>query len=324
MSKLYLLAAIGAAVSILCACGANLSASNANSANNNANSASITETADNASNGASVTETTEGANIAEEDESAATDLEVYGFQAGKADAFLITTANSTVLIDAGEKGFGREILSYLEEIGVEKLDYMIISHFDQDHVGGCARILNNFQVDHVLQNNRSKDSEEYEKYIKALKNAGLEPVTVQESMEFVLDGVSWTVDPPRRNHYSDDDSNNASLIVKITNGENNLLFMGDAKTERIKEFLDWNQENYDLIKIPHHGKEESLIGDLLDNVKPKYAIITSSDDELESEEIVNALETAGTEVYLTRIAPIRFYCDGNYADIAYENLDAAA
>ena len=281
MNKLYLLAAIGATVSILCACGANLSANGGNNAEN------------------------------------ATDLEVYGFQAGKADAFLITTENSAVLIDAGEKGFGRDILSYLEENGVEKLDYMIISHFDQDHVGGCARILNNFQVDHVIQNNRSKDSEEYEKYIKALKNANLEPTTVRESMEFILDGVLWSIDPPHRNSYTDDDSNNASLIVTVTNGENQLLFMGDARTPRIREFLDWNESHYDLLKVPHHGKDEDLMADLLDSTRPTYGIITSSDDEMESDAITDALEAAGVEIYLTRVAPIRFYCDGQSVDIEY-------
>ncbi len=137
-------------------------------------------------------------------------LEVYCFSAGKADAFLLTTAESAVLIDAGERGFGREILAYLEEKGVEKLDCLIVTHFDQDHVGGAAKVLNSIPVAQVLQSDHPKDSTEYEKYVKALGSAGLEAVTVTETLSFTLDGVRYTVDPPRQADYREDDSNNSS------------------------------------------------------------------------------------------------------------------
>ena len=237
-----------------------------------------------------------------------TDLEVLALAAGKADAFLLTTANSAVLIDAGEKGFGKTVLAVLEEKGIQRLDYMIITHFDQDHVGGAARILNHFAVDHVLQNDCPKDSEEYEKYVKALSSAALEAVTVQETYSFTLDGVSYAVDPPRKNKYNEDNSNNHSLIVSVRNGENDLLFMGDAQTERISEFLSWNDQSYEVLKVPHHGKADPLMADLIASVSPVYAIITSSDEEPEEESVLDAL--AGAEVYLTRLGAVRLLCDG--------------
>ena len=251
-----------------------------------------------------------GASDAKKVSENAAELEVHFFDAGKADAILLTTQSGTVLIDAGEKGFGKTILSYLEEKGVERIDYFIITHFDQDHVGGAAKVINNINVGTVLQSNRPKDSEEYEKYVKALDGAGIEPVTVRETYAFAFDGVSYTVDPPRQSEYSADSSNNSSLIVTVRNGENRFLFMGDAQTERLAEFLDGNPAACDVLKIPHHGKNEPLLGELLEATQPSFAVITSSDEEPESTETVGTLERMGVRVLLTREGAVTLRSDG--------------
>lgn len=239
-----------------------------------------------------------------------TDLEVHFFDAGKADAILLTTAGGAVLIDAGEKGFGKTILAYLEKKGVEKLDYLIVTHFDQDHVGGAAKVINNIAVGTVLQSNRPKESEEYEKYVNALQNAGIEPVTVRDACDFSLDGVSYSVDPPRQTKYADEESNNSSLIVTATNGETRFLFMGDAQTQRLAEFLEGSDTTCDVLKLPHHGKDEPLLEALLESLKPSFAVITSSDDEPESDAVVAALERAGAAVLLTREGAVTIKSDG--------------
>ena len=250
--------------------------------------------------------------------SAGTDLEIHFFNAGKADAILLTTANSAVLIDTGEMGFGKTILAYLEEKDVGHLDYLIVTHFDQDHVGGAAKVLEGINISMVLQSNQAKDSKEYEKYIEALNNAGVVQVTVRETYEFALDGVSYAIDPPRQTEYDKDKSNNSSLIVSVTNGDDSFLFTGDAQTERLAEFLDTNRRTYDVLKLPHHGREEPLLGALLASTKPSYAVITSSDDEPESEDVVKTLEQAGTCVLLTRKGAVTFHSDGT--DIHFVNL----
>lgn len=246
----------------------------------------------------------------------AAELTVQFFDAGKADAILLTTANSAVLIDAGEKGFGKTILAYLEDQGIEKLDYLIVTHFDQDHVGGAAKVINNIAVGAVLQSNRPKDSEEYEKYVKALNNAGIEPLTVRDAYAFTLDGVTYAVDPPRKNSYAEDESNNSSLIVSVTNGENRFLFTGDAQTERLAEFLDANDTAYDVLKLPHHGKDEPLMSALLESTGPAYAVITSSDDEPESATVVGELERTGVTVLLTREGAVTLRSDGNRIEVS--------
>ncbi len=205
----------------------------------------------------------------------------------------------------------------LERQGIEKLDYLIVTHFDQDHVGGAAKVLNNFPVETVLQSNCPKDSTEYEKYQKALNNASLTAQTVTETLTFTLDGVSYTIDPPRGG-YEEDESNNSSLIVSVVNGGDSLLFLGDAQTERLAEFLSGSVSHYDLLKVPHHGQEEPGLEELLAAVTPQYAVITSSEEEPESESTVNTLESAGAEVWLTRTAAILIESRGDGLTLSYQ------
>ena len=246
-------------------------------------------------------------------------LEVYFFDAGKADAILLTTANTAVLIDTREKGFGKTILADLEEKGVSKLDYLIVTHFDQDHVGGAAKVLESITVGTVLQSNQPKDSKEYDNYVDALNTAGIVPVTVRETYEFTQDGVAYTVDPPRKSKYNEDESNNSSLIVSVVNGGNRFLFTGDAQTERLAEFLDTDRTSYDVLKLPHHGQDEPLLDPLLKSTKPSYVVITSSDDEPESEMVVRALEQAGIRILLTREGSVTLESDGTEVRLANDS-----
>ena len=259
-----------------------------------------------------------GTKKAPEDSAAKTTLDVHFFDAGKADAILLTTEDSAVLIDAGEKGFGKTILAYLEEQGVEKLDYLIVTHFDKDHVGGAAKVINNISVGTVLQSNSPKDSDEYEKYVKALANAGIEPVTVRETLTFTLGGVTYTVDPPVRETYADDPSNNSSLIVSVVNGADSFLFTGDAQTARLAELLDGDVSGVDVLKLPHHGQDEPLLDALLSATRPEYAVITSSDEEPESAATVAALERAGATVLLARNGAVTLRSGGNGVQVLAE------
>ena len=246
---------------------------------------------------------------------AAEDLEVHFFEAGASDAILLTTESSAVLIDAGEDGFGETILEYLGKKGIAQIDYLIITHFDQDHVGGAADVLEGISVGTVLQSNQPKDSDEYENYEAALNNTGIKAVTVRETYTFVLDGVSYSIDPPRQTEYDEDKSNNSSLIISVANGDNRFLFAGDAQTQRLEEFLETNSVTYDVLKMPHHGRDEPLLDALLSSVKPSLAIITSSDDEPESEAVVRSLEDLGIRVLLTREGAITLQSDGS--DISF-------
>ena len=247
-----------------------------------------------------------------------TELTVYCFSAGKADAFLLYTEDSAVLIDTGESGFGKTILAYMEAHGIAKLDCLIITHFDKDHVGGAKKILESVQVDRVLQSNCPKDASAYNKYVSALDALGMEAETVREILTFELDGVTYTVDPPAQETYAEDESNNSSLIVSVENGQNRLLFAGDAEDLRLTEFLSGDPGHYDFLKVPYHGHWQSMLGALLKAVSPTAAVITSSDEEPEDEQTLDLLAQYGVETCLTRLAPVVLRSDGSTLALTYE------
>ena len=245
-------------------------------------------------------------------------LHIYCFAAGKADAFLLYTDSSAVLIDTGESGFGKTIVEKCEELGIDRLDCLIVTHFDKDHVGGAKKVLAELSVTTVLQSNVPKDSSEYEKYVRQLAICGIEPITVRGDYRLTLGGVTYTVNAPQQEHYADSASNNSSLITSVEYGAKRFLFLGDAEDARLAELIAASPAHYDLVKLPHHGNQHKPLPDLIRMTTPRYAIITSSDDQPEDARTVTLLNEAGAETFLTRIAPVEIYTDGEQITAQYE------
>ena len=247
-------------------------------------------------------------------------LQIYCFSAGKADAFLLWNDSFAVLIDTGESGFGKTIISFLKEQGIRRLDYLIITHFDKDHVGGAKKILESVEIGTVLQSNSPKDASAYNKYVTALQAQKINPVTVTGSdLKFTLDGVDFTVNPPAQAVYPEDESNNSSLIVSVICGETRLLFTGDAEDLRLSEYLQTDPGHYDLVKLPHHGRWQATLVDLLSKTTPSHAIITSSEEEPEDDATVALLRESNTAAWLTRTAPIYITSDGRTLTVTYDD-----
>lgn len=246
-------------------------------------------------------------------------LKVYCFQAGKADAFLFWGENWSLLLDTGESGFGKTILAKLQALGIEKLDYLILSHFDKDHVGGAKKLLSSIPVGAILQSNCPKEGAgAYENYLETLAACALEPVTVRETLVFTLGDVRFTVDPPLQERYDQDPSNNSSLILTAEHGSTRLLFAGDAEDARLGEYLAGEPGPFDFVKLPHHGRYQSTLAELLDKTRPAWALITSSEEEPEDAETLALLEQRGIRILLTRDAPVLITGDGAALSVDYD------
>ncbi|MDD5923908.1 MAG: MBL fold metallo-hydrolase [Clostridia bacterium] len=245
------------------------------------------------------------------------DVKIYCFSAGKADAFLISTDNSNVLIDCAESGFGDSIVNYLQSNNVNHLDYMIVTNFNKEHVGGAAKVINAIRVDNILQTRGESDITQYDKYIQATRDNNITPQTVKENYSFTLDEVEYTIIPPQKEVYDENDSENSSLIVSVKYKDCSFLFTSDIMDEAIKEFVDSNNEKYDFLKVPYHGDFQPAVEDLLVNINPKYALITSSADEKMDDALTSVLKQYGASVYFTKRAPVLLKCDGETIYMSY-------
>ena len=237
-------------------------------------------------------------------------LKIYFFNAGKADAILISKNNKYMMIDTGEESLSNAILTYFRLNHITKLEYLIITHFDKDHVGSASSIIDAIEIGEVLQSNVPKESEYYTNYLNSLNNKNITPITVSGEKNLLLESVSITINGPDK-IYDTNESNNSSLIVSLTNGTNKFLFMGDAENARIKDFMSKNTTTYDVIKIPYHGNYLKELNNLLDNIKTKYGIITCSNTKGCEDKTLDVLNEYSIKYYLTKNGSITVLSDGN-------------
>ena len=236
---------------------------------------------------------------------------------GKADAFVLSTENTTMVIDTGESTDGKKIVSLLEEQGKSTVDYLLITHFDQDHVGGASKLIKNVEVKNVIQPNYEKSSKEYDKYVEAMNEQDITPITLDEEMTITFDDVNIKLYPAEKDDYGKNEENDFSIVASIVHGENSFLFMGDAEEARQKEILNMADDiKHTFLKFPYHGHYLSITDELLDRVAPEYVVVTCSDSEPADEELLSALTDRNIETTLTVDGTKTFLSDGKSLTIS--------
>ena len=208
------------------------------------------------------------------------DLTVTFLDVGKADSIVISSEDGTVVIDCGEKGDGKDIVKYLEGQGIDTIDYLIATHYDKDHIGGAAKIVNTFTVLNVLGPDYQELSPENEKFRKAMRNREIVPQIMTEDISFELGGAEYTVYAPEKADYGPNDDNDFSLVTKLKYHDTTFIFAGDAMEKRLDEVMDIG--DCDLLKIPYHGRKIANLEEFIEETTPEFAVICTSKDELSS------------------------------------------
>lgn len=237
---------------------------------------------------------------------AATDASLVAtfLNVGKADAIVLQSQGACVMVDTGTAASASSVVGELEGLGVGSIDALILTHFDQDHVGGAAALLRAFEVGEVYVTFQSKLSEEVEAYEAAMGERGLvaEELSRASTLDLTLGGMELRIIAPESDDYGDNDtSNDSSLVTKVSCDGASMLLTGDIERRRIKELLASDEDlSCNLLKMPHHGGHEKNTDDLIAACQPTYAVITSSDAEREDAETLEVLEQAGVTYFLTR------------------------
>lgn len=242
-------------------------------------------------------------------------VEVVAFSVGKADALLIRTEAGAILLDAGTDDVGEDLVLRLKQLGVDRLDALIVSHFDKDHIGGADAVLRNIPVGRVIQPEGENDSKQFKQYAQAAAEAGLVPEEIAEEVEMELAALTMTLIPAERAEYHNDFDNNISLVLRFQYGEIRFLFTGDVEEERIAELLERQDLQAQVFKVPHHGRLDALSGALFEKVSADVAIICCSQEEPEDDEIVDMLRDLNTQIHTTRTGEIRVTTDGQKIEV---------
>lgn len=251
----------------------------------------------------------EGGKYADEGE-----MKLRIFKMGKSDAYLFRTSSKTILIDCGDVDDAQEIIDYFAEKSLDKIDYLIITHFDKKSLGGAANIVSSLNVGTVYEPDYLKNNTEYLDFSSALSSKNLSSNKVSSDITFEIDGVSVKISPCQKSYYSDD--NNYSLMISITHGENSFLFVGDAKSDRINEIISSGNINHDFLMIPDNGTYDPQTEALINAVSPSAVAITCSEKNPASVEVLEILSDKGINTYLTSNGSIKITSNG--AKIIYE------
>ena len=229
-------------------------------------------------------------------------LRVYFLDVGQGDCTVLTQGDSAMLIDAGENDKGTAVQSYLEYLGIDNLDYAVLTHPDSDHIGGADVVLYKFGCDTILMPDAETDTKTYDEVIQAMNAKGESAVHPSPGDIYEFGEASFTILAPVQSY---DDNNNNSIVLRLDYGENSFLFTGDAEKEVEEELLnDGVILQSDVIKMPHHGSKTSSTEDFVSAVSPQYAIVSCGDGGKNhpNEDIVLRWQTIGTTVLRTDYA----------------------
>lgn len=241
-------------------------------------------------------------------------IDVYFLKLNEADSNIIKYKNKLIIIDTGEEKHKNIIQTKLEQLKISKIDYMILSHPDKDHIGSAKYLIEKFEVENIIQSHFKKGSNLQKELDKVIADSNVNNIILNETKEITIDDLKFTLIPGNEETYKED--NDYSLVALMHYFNNNFFFGADIEETRIEEVLKLNLTNYDVVKIPHHGRYNPLSISLLELLKPKYAIITAGSTD---NRILAKLGDLNTDFHFTKNYEINIKCDGN--NFVLERID---
>lgn len=215
-------------------------------------------------------------------------LEVHHIDAGQADSTLIISPEGeTILIDTGDwRQGGDEVIAYLEEQGIDRIDHLIATHAHADHIGGHNGIIEWAETEGggigaAYDSGVPSDSATYDRYLDAIEEYEVDLFTVEEGDELPIEdeNVSAVIlNPPEGN--SGGELHHNSIAIALEFGDFRYITTGDAEGSTEERLIaDWLDElDADLYQAGHHGSSTSSTRGFLDELSPEMAVISSGYD----------------------------------------------
>lgn len=200
------------------------------------------------------------------------EMAVHFLDVGQGNAILVQSGGQNLLYDGGDQNHADEVVSYLQQQNVQTIDYMISSHYDEDHLGGLIPCLNTFEVSNVLGSDYVHTSNLFNTFMNtATANAIIvQYPSVGDTFDFGTG--SFTVLAPSG---ISQNSNDNSLVIKLENGSNSFIFTGDAEETSEQDMISTGMNlDCDVLCLGHHGSASSTSWDLLEASTPSWAVVS--------------------------------------------------
>ena len=224
---------------------------------------------------------------------------------GQGDSLMIAFPNNkgNILIDTGGiVNFTKTnyeiststIIPYLKSIGIKKINYLVLTYGDYDHMGEAVNLVNGFKVEQVVFNCGEFNDLEKE-LIKVLNQKKIKYYSCVKELNIDNNKLYFL-----QTKKYDNENDNSNVIYTELNGYK-FMFMGDAGVDKEKDILDkYNLSNVDVLKVGHHGSKTSSSKEFIDEINPKYGIISVGKNNRyghPNKEVLNNLENS--KIYRT-------------------------
>lgn len=253
-------------------------------------------------------------------------LHVDFLDVGQGDSALVTMPEgATLLVDGGGNIFdatrriGETVVSeYLWWRGLDRIDYILVTHADADHIDGLNDVLKNFNVRNALIARAPANDPEFAKFAETLKQTNAVAATLQAGDVIHFGGVELSVLwPPAGGETS---TNNDSIVLRLKFGERSILLTGDIEKQAERSLLESKQDlRADVVKVPHHGSKTSSTEDFVRATAPQLAVISVGQHSMfghPHEEVVQRWRANGARVLTTgECGTITVSTDGTYLSL---------
>lgn len=243
---------------------------------------------------------------------------VHYIDVGQGDATLIQAPNGqTMLIDGGKKSAGEKVVSYIKEQNIDRLDYVVATHPDADHIGGLHEVLEQLPVGEFIDSGKVHTTQTYLELLTKIDEKDI-PFTVPTiGDEIALDpNVSTTV------LFADDEAkgtNEASIVIGMTYGDVSFIFTGDADTKMEEALIDRGLQQVTIAKAGHHGSNTSSSARYIEHIQPEVFILSYGEDNSYGhphDEVVQRVKSQGADIYETAtMGDIRVMTDGQVYEV---------
>lgn len=252
-----------------------------------------------------------------------TDFSITYIDVGQADAALIECEGHSMLIDGGNRDDSDRLYTILEDRGISYLDLVIATHAHEDHIGGIPGALTYASAGTILTPVTDYDSAIFSTFMDSAQKSGAEIVIPAAGDVYSLGSAQVTI----LGLNASDDTNNTSIISKVSYGDTSFLFTGDAERPAEETVIDSGADlSADVLKVGHHGSDSSTSYPFLREVMPKYAVISAGKDNKyghPDQTTLSRLEDAGVKIYRTDLnGDIQVLSDGKTVFVSADKKTA--
>jgi competence protein ComEC len=227
-------------------------------------------------------------------------LKVHFIDVGQgASQLIISPTGKTILIDAGNNNKEKLVVAYLKKEKIKKIDILIGTHPDADHIGGLDAVINNFDIGKIYMPKVQSNTDTFKDVLAAVQKKGLKVTTAKSGLTLEWEAnVKVDMIAPVGTY---DDTNDMSAVIHLTYGSNSFLFTGDAETKSEADMLKSGVSiKSDVLMIGHHGSKSSTSDKFLAAVNPTYAVIQVGKDNNyghPTAEVLKKLNDKGIKIY---------------------------